>query len=82
MRVSTRHLNGFVAHQFLDSPQRHAAHNQTACKGVPQVMPVKIRDSGLRDRFIEPFVTLLIGDCDVAEHSARLPSVACNGYNG
>jgi hypothetical protein len=52
--ISHRHLDSPVSQERCRCRDVDASHDETARKGVSQIMPGEIDQTGLRDRIVEP----------------------------
>ena len=54
MGIAARHLNRFVAHQFLNPPQVNSRHGEARRERVSQIVPSEASDAGLFYRILKP----------------------------
>lgn len=54
VRVTCRHLDGLVAHQFLRGLERHARHDQPTAERVAETMPAEILNPGFENGLLKP----------------------------
>ena len=64
--VAKRHLNCFMAHQFLHRPDVHALHHEIAGERVPQAVPGEVRNLGILDALLKPRARTIGGFAGVA----------------
>jgi hypothetical protein len=55
VRIMQSCLHSFVPHEYLDGPQRHSRHRETACKRMAEIVPAEILNLCLSQHLIEPF---------------------------
>jgi hypothetical protein len=81
MRVPPRHRQTLVPQKIRNIFQCRALHAQPVRKGMPQIVPPKVLNSGLKKRVIKPMSTIFKWFSCLGRPKHTPSSVALRAHN-